>query len=191
MEEMILVVGVIWLIVSFVVGLNFAKDQERVFERISDAFNKVLAFVVGFGFSLWAGAFAIGLLAAGGSKSGEAIIVVLLAYPLFLLFGILSIGALANFVDMRKSLHLIAEDSVHIRKATLTTATRPIPSERVSSDSHGFTAKAFKNTAPLSDTPEMTDEEKVAVARKVAEEAIRKSKASAMDAEDEETPTTP
>lgn len=190
-----MMVGLVWFGVCLMVGVSYASDHERVFERISTAFNRIFAFLIGFGFAAWAGGFALTLLAALSSGEGEAIVLVLIWFPLIFVVGILSIGAISNFIDMRKSLALISQDTAHLRELA---ARQPKPNASSPLPASPKLEKALQATAPLGDTPEMTDEEKLAMAKQVAEEAIRKSqeakkaKAAQEDSSlDDESPTNP
>ena len=190
-----IIFGLVWFGGCLMVGARYASDHERVFERISTAFNRIFAFLIGFGFAAWAGGFALALLAAISSGEGEAIVLVLIWFPLIFVVGILSIGAISNFIDMRKSLALISQDTAHLREMAAKQPKANVPAPLPASPK---LERALQSTAPLGDTPEMTDEEKLAMAKQVAEEAIRKSqeamkaKASQDDASlDDESPTNP
>lgn len=203
METFIEVALVLWFGVCLLVGANYASNHERVFERISTAFNRIFAFIIGFSFAAWAGLFALTLLSSlyvsvkveSAEPLGYFFRDTLPVLVLILIIGILSIGAISNFIDMRKSLALISQDTAHLREMAAKQPKANVPAPLPASPK---LERALQSTAPLGDTPEMTDEEKLAMAKQVAEEAIRKSqeamkaKASEDDASlDDESPTNP
>lgn len=205
MGTVAVLIGIIWFAICIVVGANYASDHENVFERISVTFNKIFAFIIGFGFAAWVSSFIItgvlSLYAAVKAETSEPFLAFLVggvpAFVIVFVLGILSIGAISNFIDMRKSLTQIAEDTAHLRELA---AKQPRPGVSAGQSASPKLKRALQSTAPLGDTPEMTDEEKLAMAKQVAEEAIRKSREAKNAApptsedeaqSDEETPTNP
>ena len=203
MGTVAVLIGITWLGICIVVGANYAADHENVFERISVTFNKIFAFIIGFSFAAWASSFVItgvlSLYASMKAESSEPFLAFLVggvpAFILAFVIGVLSIGAISNFIDMRKSLNMIAEDTAHLREMA---AKQPKPKATAPLPASPKLERALQATAPLEDTPEMTDEEKLAMAKQVAEEAMRKSqkakKAKGSEEEssmDDETPTNP
>ena len=163
----------------FVVGLWCAQMHSKVVARVTNAFNKILAFFIGAALTLWVYAMfevtASWLDQPSRFRRMDTLIGGWTQLAIFLVLGILFVGVLTTMADIRENVRLLAQ--ARQSSSQKGTASRPVP-ETFRED--------ISSTFPSE--PDYTDEEKM----ELAQELVRNAQLAAMPISiDENSPTDP
>ena len=168
-------------IVSIWVGIRFAVHHERVLDRVTNYFNKILAFVIGAAVVSWCSLllYSTWLWTKTPSRYRdlEDLALTWCSFLLALVGGILCIGLLTTIADIRENIRRLAQNGIQ-------------PSPKADPPKWEAVRSPAKEepSGALPEEPEFTDEQKAELAKKM----VRNAQLAAMPVGvDEETPTDP
>jgi hypothetical protein len=175
---------------AIIIGLYCASIHERVLAKVTNVFNKIVAFLVGAAATAWVWALLLGTYAwsnqPGRYRNSEELFGIWAGLGLVLVCGIVVIGLTTTLADIREKLCSLERrpvpDPIRVSPGGLKGHCAPDP-VRVSTQSAAIAA-----TSPYPSEPTLTDEEKAEIAQNLVREAQLKSMPIEVD---EDSPTNP
>ncbi len=174
---------------AIIVGLFCASMHERVLEKVTNVFNKIVAFLIGAAATAWVWALLLGTYAwskqSGRYRNSEELLEIWAGLGLLLVGGIVVIGLTTTLADIREKLRSLESrpgpDPVRVSAGRESV---PAPSSKGSS----IQSAAIAATSAYPSEPTLTDEEKSDIAKNLVRDAQLKSMPIDVD---EDSPTNP
>jgi hypothetical protein len=175
---------------AIIVGLFCASMHERVLEKVTNVFNKIVAFLIGAAATAWVWALLLGTYAwskqSGQYRNSEELLEIWAGLGLFLVGGIVVIGLTTTLADIREKLRSLESRpaSEPVRVSAGKRERSPAPNTGRSSAQ----SAAIAATSAYPSEPSLTDEEKAEIAQNLVREAQLKAMPMGVD---EDSPTNP
>jgi hypothetical protein len=186
---------------AIIVGLHCASIHERVLEKVTNAFNKIVAFLIGAAATAWVWALLLGTY--GSRHYGiDDLLGLWAGLGLALVVGIVVIGLTTTLADIREKLRsmesLPIPDPVRVSGGGRKIAHTPDPvwSSGGSLESRSIPepvrtspqSAAIEATSAYPSEPSLTDEEKAHIAQNLVKEAQLKARTKGVDEESKTDP---
>ncbi len=176
---------------AIIVGLFCASMHERVLEKVTNVFNKIVAFLIGAAATAWVWALLLGTYAwskqSSRYRNSEELLSIWAGLAIMLIGGIVVIGLTTTLADIREK--LVSLESRPIPEPVRVSAGKreSAPAAPISKASSTQSA-AIAATSAYPAEPSLTDEEKADIAKNLAREAQLKAMPIGVD---EDSPTNP
>lgn len=187
---------------AIITGLVCANHHERVLEKVTNAFNKIMAFLIGAAGTAWVWALLLGTYGwfkqSSRYRSTEDLLGIWAGLGLALVVGIVLIGLTTTLADIRENMRrltTITGDSVipllgDIREnGSAKTNQRPAAkSVKKKQPNKSVSDSEVSIAAPYPSGPSLTDEEKVQIAKDLVRNAQLKAMTKGVDEESKTDP---
>jgi hypothetical protein len=182
---------------AIIAGLFCASIHERVLEKVTNAFNKIIAFLIGAAGTAWVWALLLGTYASR-HRGVDDLLGLWASLGVALVVGIVLIGLTTTLADIRENMRrltTITGDSVipllgDIREnGSANTNQKPAAkSVKKKQPNKSVSDSEVSIAAPYPSGPSLTDEEKVQIAKDMVRNAQLKAMTKGVDEESKTDP---